>query len=77
MFFNYHRLLPKTQSNEVFDWSSIIIGDYDLSSMQRLSLHLSKCHIFGNHMSWLFFLLLFLFLSALFLLFIVNVLNET
>ena len=33
--------------------------------MQRLSLHLSKCHIFGNHMSWLFFCS-FLFLSAFF-----------
>ena len=33
--------------------------------MQRLSLHLSKCHIFGNHMSWLF-LCSFLFLSAFF-----------
>ena len=33
--------------------------------MQRISLHLSKCHIFGNHMSWLFFCS-FLFLSAFF-----------
>ena len=61
MFFNYHWLLPKTQSNEVFDWSSIIIGDYNWSSMQRLSLHLSKCHILGNHMSWLFFCSFFIF----------------
>ena len=47
-----------------------------LGLLSPLSLHLSKCHIFGNHMSWLFFCS-FLFLSAFFLLFIVNVLNET
>ena len=26
-----------------------------LSSQARLSIHLSKCHIVGNHMSWLIF----------------------
>ena len=34
--------------------------------MQRLSLHLSKCHIFGNHMSWLFFFLLFFIFKCFF-----------
>ena len=39
--------------------------------MQRLSLHLSKCHIFGNHMSWLFFCS-FLFLSVFFFYFLLS-----